>query len=295
MWFAYWTLRFWLQRLLGQDGAKRTTATTALASGVHSRTLPFWRTVGLAYAAPFVHSGALLRAARLWFLVLAPPLLVISWYQAPMQAEVLARVGTEPRPVNAPWQLELLILFSQLVLSVPIASIAVAWHRLILNREIPAAVYLRIDRGVWLYTAFLLVMVLSLTALGNLPRLVNAGFGDGVEDILEALSLALWIALMCVLGRLSLTLPAIALGHTDFGLRESWRATEGNTWRLFWGYLLCCFALVLPASLLFRLVGVDRVTATIIQAATGLISILASIVSVGFLSFAYRHLLEGKR
>jgi hypothetical protein len=288
MWFDYLALRFWLQRLLGREGARST-------GGARPRTLPFWRTVGLAYAAPFVHVGALLRAAWLWLLVLVPAVLVISWYQAPMQAEVLARAGTEPTSMY-PWQLELLALLSQLVWSVPCASMAVAWHRLILNRETPAAVYLRLDRRVWLYTAFLLVMGLSLTALENLPRLVNTGFGEGAADssAVNALFLALYTALMCVLGRLSLMLPAVSLGHTGFGLRQAWRATEGNTWRLFWGYLLCSFAILLPVSLLFGMVGADRVTATIIQAATSLISVLAAIISVGFLSFAYRHLLEAR-
>jgi hypothetical protein len=106
---------------------------------------------------------------------------------------------------------------------------------------------------------------------------------------------ALSIAAALIIGRLSLVLTAIALGRTDIGLGDAWRATRGNTWRLFWGPIVRLLLLALPGLVVFMLARADRVVFAIAIAALELISILGGIVGVGFLSFAFRHFFAGGR
>ena len=255
--------------------------------------LPFWRTVGRAYAAPFVNFGSLVGAAWLWLLVLTPVLLVISWFLAPMQAELFAKLGTDPDAGTPSLEFQLISILQQLVILPAIASIAVAWHRLILNQERPSSTYFRFDRSVWLYAAFLLATTLFFNVLSNLPQMIASAQGTRLPLWASMLPGVLTIAAAFVICRLSLVLPPIALGRTDIGLGEAWRATHRNTWRLFWGPIFCLILLVAPAIFLFLYAGAERMTATVIMTAVSLISILGGVIGVGFLSFAYQHFFEG--
>jgi hypothetical protein len=252
--------------------------------------VPFWRTVGRAYAAPFMNFSALVRATWLWLLILAPVLLVISWLQAPMELDVLARIGAGSDTGHDPWELRLLSLLQELVMLPAMASIAVVWHRLILARERPAGANLRLDGSVALYGLFLLATVLLLALLGDAPRMIASGLGPRLADVL---AIALSVAATLVIGRLSLVLPAIALGRADIGLGHAWRATRGNTWRLFWGPIVCLLLLLLPGFAVFMPAWADRMTFAIAMMALELISMLGGIVGVGFLSFAFRHFFAG--
>ena len=250
--------------------------------------LPFWRTVGQAYAAPLLSFDSLVRAASLWLLLLTPLLLVMSWLQAPMEADLLARMRVDPTAAfETIWQLQLVSFLHSLVILPAAASIAVAWHRLILTGERPAGGYLRLDRSVWLYVAFPLATILYFSVLFDLPRVLVSDLNGRVAIGVIAVPLGILAGL--VIGRLSLVLPAIALGRTDIGLADAWRATRGNTWRLFWGPFLCLLLLILPGLLLSALSGAGPVTATHAATAADLVSILGGVIGVGFLSFAYRH------
>jgi hypothetical protein len=249
--------------------------------------LPFWRTVGRAYAAPFVNFGSLVRAASLWVLLLTPVLLAISWFLAPLYTSLGDMSKAEPV------ELQLLSILPQLVMVPAVASIAVAWHRLILSQERPAGAYLRFDRSVWLYAAFLLAVELLFIALINLPEVIASVRGTGLPLWISGVGFVLAITLAFIIGRLSLVLPPIALGRTDIGLGDAWRATQGNTWRLFWGPIVCLILLVVPAVLVFILAGAGRTTTAIALTVMDLIAILAGVIGVGFLSFAYQHFFQG--
>ena len=269
------------------------------ASAARPPKLPFWRTVGRAYAAPFVNFGSLLSAAWLWLLVLTPVLLVIFWFFVPSMAEYLAKLGTDPDPATSmeypipSAQLQLLSLLTQIVILPAIASIAVAWHRLILAGERPSGTYLRFDRSVWLYAGFLLVVILFISAVQNLPQMIASAQGARVPLWAPVLPGVVTIAAMFIICRLSLVLPPIALGRTDIGLGEAWRATRGNTWRLFWGPIVCLILIAVASMLLSWVVHSDRTIATVVMTAEQLIFILVGLIGVGFLSFAYQHFFEG--
>ncbi|MGH6691655.1 MAG: hypothetical protein ACREF4_13365, partial [Gammaproteobacteria bacterium] len=245
-----------------------------------------------AYAAPFVNFGSLVRAAWLWTLLLIPVLLAISWFLAPVYA-ALGDLSKADLNASTPVEFQLLSILLQLVMLPAVASIAVAWHRLILNRERPSGVYLRFDRSVGLYAAFLIAVQLLLIALVNLPEVIASLRGTSLPWWVGALAFVLVIAVAFIFGRLSLVLPPIALGRTDIGLGDAWRATQGNTWRLFWGPIVCLILLVLPAVMVFIVAGAGRTTTTVALTVMDLLTILAGVIGVGFLSFAYQHFFEG--
>jgi hypothetical protein len=255
--------------------------------------LPFWRTVGRAYAVPFVSFGSLVRCAWLWLLVLAPVVLVLSWFQMPLRAESLAELRAHPGVVHERWQLWLLTTVQEVLTTPAMASIAVAWHRLVIAGERPAGLYLRLDRSVWLYAGFLLAWMLAATALSALPELLATEPASQIwAGVLLMVSL---FAGGLVMGRLSLVLPPIALGRTDIGLGDAWHATRGNSWRLFWGPLVCVLLMVIPGFMVSRVVEEDRALATVVMSAFSLFALVAGVIAVGYLSFAYQHFFQNER
>lgn len=78
--------------------------------------LPFWRTVGRAYALPLNDADTLGRVMWLWLGVMTPVLLVMSWLIAPTLADLMAKVGT-PASKDLRWQLQMLSSLKRLPLS----------------------------------------------------------------------------------------------------------------------------------------------------------------------------------
>jgi hypothetical protein len=56
--------------------------------------LPFWDTVGRAYALPLNYADTLGRVMWLWLGVMTPVLLIMSWLLAPTLADFMAKIGT---------------------------------------------------------------------------------------------------------------------------------------------------------------------------------------------------------
>ena len=62
--------------------------------------LPFWQTVGRAYAMPLGHMKTVGRVIWLWLGLLAPVLLLLSWFLAPALVDAWPKVGTPDPDVN---------------------------------------------------------------------------------------------------------------------------------------------------------------------------------------------------
>jgi hypothetical protein len=125
------------------------------------------------------------------------------------------------------------------------ASISVNWHRYILRDEIPAANQLfRVDGHVLKYAGVLLLIILVVVIPAVIMATVALAAAPGLRFLapLAALATALLVT------RLTLALPAAALGRSDFGLGAAFKATEGNTWRLI-GVLAIMAALTLGVLL----------------------------------------------
>jgi hypothetical protein len=86
-----------------------------------------------------------------------------------------------------------------------------------------------------------------------------------------------------IITRLSIKLPAVALGRTDFGFKEAWAASEDNFWQ-FLGIFLLNAVIVFGAILALILVvlGIGQISQAAAQAA-GLI--LGAIVQLFYTLF----------
>lgn len=182
-------------------------------------------------------------------------------------------------------------------LALALASIAVLWHRMILldeKRDAPFA--FRLDRLVWLYFVYGLIVAIPLF-LASLATLALDLFTGALFVVALALDLMLIVALMVVSLRLSLVLPAVALGE-DLGLSEAWRVTEGNGLALVGATVIIVILtslIVLVPYLLVELFGspvASGFSQLVIGAFEVLADIVAGLVTVTSLSLAYGFLVK---
>jgi hypothetical protein len=268
--------------------------------------LPLWRTIGQAYGLWGENLLELIRICWLWMLIMAPVLALLQWWQAPhleeiMQAARAGRPDADPNPV-----LTLMAGIVGRVIMLPaLASIAVAWHRLLLRDEHPQpGPYLRLDHVVAGYAILAFWIGLIMAGAGFASTLFQAVTGTSPTpgspggSIFQILVGLVTIVAFFVGARLSIALPAMALEREDVTLGAAWRASKGNSWRMVWAYFFC----VLPWGLiaaglgfaLLRQPSADRVIVSLVAGAVGALWIPVGMVSVGMLSLAYRHFFERK-
>jgi hypothetical protein len=135
-----------------------------------------------------------------------------------------------------------------------------SWHRLVLRTErVTQPTYVRLDEVVWRYVLFAFVFLLlergtllisALLAL-NLAIEADPSTRILIDEVLAAPAAtgATMAVGLLVLPRLSLVMPALALGER-LSLRHAWRITRGNTLRLGAATALC----ILPAVTLATMV-----------------------------------------
>lgn len=248
--------------------------------------LPFWQTVGACYVTVIRNFGQLLRISWLWLLIMLPLYAVVHW------------LTWAPTTAGAPEMNGMALIIAGLpsVIELPaLASIAVAWHRLVLREEATSgAFYLRLDGMVCRYALILLVLFVLVGAPvafalpGVLSAPHNPEMAAGVIFVLGAVA-TLAIAGF-VLPRLSLVLPAVALGE-GLSAAAAWGVSRGNTWRLLWATLLCSlplYALFLtPLELFVR--DETQASAAVVGTIGSLINVLVVTVGVTLLSLSYRH------
>jgi hypothetical protein len=71
-----------------------------------------------------------------------------------------------------------------------------------------------------------------------------------------AASFLIYLTAFAVFLRLSLLLPARAVGDLALTFKETWKRTGGNTWRMFWGIAACALLPALTAEIaLFGFLG----------------------------------------
>jgi hypothetical protein len=260
--------------------------------------LPLWRTIGQAYAVWGRNFSELVRISWLWMLVIAPLLAILMWWQEAQVVSTIeaARIGqrfVDPDPLLALVRQ----IAGQLVMLPALASVAVAWHRLLLRDEHPGpGLYLRRDRVVLLYAILAFWIGLITLAPGYVRTLFQMVTGISAADsvVQPVANLAAIIALFIV-ARLSLALPGMALGREDVTLRAAWEVSRRNTWRMFWAYFAC----ILPWAAIIGVVTYlmfrsdhSRAAGTLLLLVTGLLWIPFGMISVGMLSLAYRHFFE---
>jgi len=254
--------------------------------------LPFWATVKGSYRLAWKYRMEYLRISWCWLAVAAPVLFIydyLTWHflgvsfcsdfhQLRMEASAhLTRF----------FVVGLLQTALKLLLGV---SIAVAWHRLILRNEKVPRHYLRFDRVVWDY----FMVALFIFFLEQLPALVNLIIHD--MPIMSFVSLAVSIISLFIAVRISVLLPARALGVQQITVKETLQRTRSNFWRLFWGQILCALC-ILPFLPLFFLIKTAGCGSDMIGALASTVNILLYMliippVFLSFLSLSYQHFFE---
>ncbi|SLN27863.1 hypothetical protein [Oceanibacterium hippocampi] len=278
--------------------------------------LPVIATVVDSYGHFFRHVGTFVRIGWLWLLVMA----TLSWI-------VPELTGPEPSGSEIPQMpgvgTFLFILPLYILMGFLWSAIAVAWHRHILLGEQPAGpigaplngtVVRFFVASVLYFIGFYVVLFLAMLPAGAIAMMTQGGSPAG--GALAMLIVSVLAVTACLLYlRFSLIFPAIAIGRRDFGLRDAWQHARGNSWRIFFMWFLGLLPLIVVnliwlwawSTALFSTVGGDcgfGNTACMEEAMTGgrfmatnfvanaLLSLLYYAVSIGFLSFAYRRLVE---
>ncbi len=161
-----------------------------------------------------------LRIGAFW----VPVLLVLAFLQS-----FVAPVNPEAPELGPGVFLE---IASGIIGFLAFCSMAVSWHRFILRDELGSPS--RIDRDVIRYAGNSLLIML----IGAVPLGLFAGILTVFLPPLSFLVLPAAIAAGAVIFRLSIKLPAVALGRTDFTFKDAWAASEGNTLPLIGVFLL---------------------------------------------------------
>ena len=266
--------------------------------------LPLWRTIGEAYAVWAGNFSDLIRIVWLWLVLMAPILAILNWLQVPyltglIQASASGRPFADPNPM-----LTLVIQVLSVVVILPVlASVAVAWHRLLLRNEHPGhGGYLRLDRIVVGYAilAFWIGLIALAPSYLSLLFQVMTGTSATAQDVLalvvQSLAGLVSIVAFFIVPRLSLALPGRALGRDDITLGMAWRVSKRNTWRMVWAYFFCIspWAAIAGGLTYYWLLRTDysRATITLILVVMGSFGLVVNMISVGMLSLAYRHFFE---
>jgi hypothetical protein len=256
---------------------------TVIPTAQAPRKLPVWSTFAKACVLWAKNLPELLRVSWLWLIVYAPVLSLFWWYSLPhLKTSMQAMLAHHPDPT--PIVTNLVNLLSELILVPMAASIAVAWHRLLLRSErSPTSTYLRFDRIVIAYA--ILTFLYLLTAQNS----------SLLRQMSRFLAFIIDITVLYLTMRLIVYLPAKAIDRRDITLALAWRATRDNGWRLVIGHGLAVFPMVpLILPLYFWAIGThgNRAMAAAIGVAFSFSSVIGGMIAVAFLSLAYRHFFE---
>ncbi len=127
------------------------------------------------------------------------------------------------------------VVFLVAISFVAFAAIAVNWHRYILLDEVPTGGSIfRLDGHTWRYLGNLLLIglilfLISAVIMGPLIALAANLYSDSVIIAVVIVGLVFFMILAIFSVRLSVKLPAVALGRRDFTFSHALAATRGNS------------------------------------------------------------------
>jgi hypothetical protein len=280
--------------------------------GAASPKLPLWDTVARSYSSYGRNLQDVLRASWLWLAVVASlvGMAVVKTVISP-QAMTDAPIATGTT---------LLDFAAGLVQFLAGVGIAVAWHRRIILGEHPGPSGSNVaTKTLWRYvlTGILIfaiaiflwlgivvpIYLLFALGAGGFPRPPTSGY-----TMLLLVTLVSYLPMFAVIARLSLSLPACAVGDLDLTFKQTWNRTSGNTWRLCWGILACVVPPILVLMIAVRAsMGPPRpdlfdsnardlfggegyaVRVAVINAIVIVCQLLFLPIWIGFLSHSYRH------
>lgn len=276
--------------------------------------LPLWNTICMSYSTYFGYFPDVLRISWLWLMVIVPLTAVMSWVQFSWFAEFVANVqrGTPPqmpiRPPAMPTAMFVLMYPVGLLAALAAVSIAVAWHRRIILGEQPRLSGSNIlTKYVWRYvligiaiclTAWLPVFAIMTAILFLVSHLTSGSAQHPMPFVVIIPIFLVFLAAAAVLLRLSLLLPARAVGDFGVTFKETWRRGRGNTWQIFWGIAACSLPPLFAAEIALLLFALPPVFSSGLFPTAQMVAVTALLngyyllimpIGIGFLSLSYRH------
>jgi hypothetical protein len=278
--------------------------------------LPLWDTIHLSYSSYFENFSDVLRISWLWLAAVTPLWGAVIWLSFSLKANLAAGMkGGTPPSVETTMLTPLVIL----VFTFAGASIAVAWHRRLILGEPPGFSGSNVaTKGLWRYVgigfaialiAFLPLLVVVLPIFILLSSVIT---GAVLRVAMFAAAVFLiYLTAFAVFLRLSLLLPARAVGDLDLTFNETWKRTRGNTWRMLWGFVACTVPPMLAAQVAVRIAsfvsfglgpgtsdgsvsspGMSEAGAIVGTASFAILivcQLLTLPIGFGFLSYSYRY------
>jgi hypothetical protein len=199
------------------------------------RTLPVGQTVRHIFSSTFNNLGFALRAQWPWMVIVACVFAFTGAVAPEFFDQDTKQLETffEIHPERA-GMFFLAMLLCVIVGMLAFSSCAVAWHRYVLLDEVPKGLAkLRVDGTVWRYLGnLILISLILLLVIIPLALMSAILFELGtVFSIIVFLAYSI-VVVMPILYRLSIKLPAIALGRHDFKMRDALSATSDNWWQI---------------------------------------------------------------
>ena len=196
------------------------------------------------------------------------------WVPVMLIAGLLEYFAGSPDPAAQEQAPQLIVqLLSGVVSLIAVCSIAVNWHRFILRDEMGTG--LRIDGNVLRYAGNTMLIMMAMLV----PAIVLI-LAAMVVPAAVILGLPLLVLSGGIVTRLSVKLPAVALGNAGFGFRDAWAATKGNFWP-------CAGVFLLNAAILIGLLFAVIAVAGILAQASLAVSLVFQLVVTVLLQLFY--------
>lgn len=218
--------------------------------------------------------------------------IILPWLPVIIAVSVLEYfTGTPEQAAAGVGSAGVMQIASTLVAITAVAAISVNWHRFILRDEAPQG--MRLDG--------LMLRYAGNTILTMLPMLLPALLVVFGLVFFPPLATLAGIPLLLLLGaavtRLSIKLPAVALGERAFTFRDAWAASAGNFWPCLGvfvlnGLILLGFFMALSTlSSLLTLISPAFAMVFLVVAA-GLLQLVYSVLNASILTSLYGFFVE---
>jgi hypothetical protein len=199
------------------------------------RKLPIQQTINHMLSSTFNNLGFALKAQWPWFVLLAVALSLLGsvfgfefWGD---QAATIKYFEDNPGMIFVSF----VSFFGMFLLAfLAFSSCAVNWHRYVLLDEVPQTIsaMLRVDATVWRYFGNLILIGLILIPLILPLMVISVPLVPENIAMFGLLALAyVTFVISPILYRLSIKLPAIALGRQDFRMGDAWNSSRDNWWQ----------------------------------------------------------------
>jgi len=283
--------------------------------------LPLGETISLSYAWFFQKFADVLRVSWLWLMLCIVLFGIENWLHWSWLTAAFAHASKGATHFQAPalpLGLGFLMMLAWLAMMFGTTSVAVAWHRRILLNEQPGLSGRNVaSRALWRYIgigiAITLITILPI-AIVMFPTMFLLAPAQGSQPdaaffLMIPIIFVIYIAALAIMLRLSVLLPARAIGDTALTFGQAWRRTRGNTWRMFWGLLACSIppliVLEIISAVVWAAIGTSKLVSTdgqmpvppfgliMMSAIMFVLSLLIVPIYIGFLSHSYRHFFQG--